>query len=113
MLCYVTCKIVFYSYFLPFQLLYAWVTRTHTDEVSPPSYCEAAKPPSYADCMDLEIGPPDYSQVCCLEQETQLFSMVSETQLCSLDQTSQLISFAQETRDKVQVRVHSYYISVM
>ena len=69
--------------FLPFQLMYAWITRTHTDKVSPPLYCEAAKPPSYADCIDIENGPPEYSQVYSLDQEPRMCKVRVHSYKCT------------------------------
>ena len=50
------------------QLLYNWMLRSRHKEECPPTYSEATKPPSYAVCISQEGGPPEYSQVCALQQ---------------------------------------------
>ena len=50
------------------QLLYTWMVRPRHKEECPPTYSEATKPPSYAVRISQERGPPEYSQVCALEQ---------------------------------------------
>merc|ERR1739838_318027 len=51
-----------------FKVLYTWRGKKHNEEEPPPSYSDVTKPPSYTDCISQEEGPPEYSQVCCVDE---------------------------------------------
>ena len=79
------------------QQLVKWLIRTHEAEVQPPSYADAALPPSYSQCLRLQDSePPGYHQVTLVsslhlfprEKQSCMVGSAVGSFLCQLQTTS-------------------------